>query len=44
VLNGQLIATRPGGTLLFSESILSETSDPLGQVITGSHWLRVTVR
>ncbi|MEE9236032.1 MAG: SpoIVB peptidase S55 domain-containing protein [Candidatus Acidoferrales bacterium] len=44
VLNPQSAAGQPGGTLLFYESILSETSQPLGQVITGSHWLLLTVR
>lgn len=44
VLNHQSNTLRPGGTLLFYESILNETSEKLGQVITGSHWLRLTVR
>jgi hypothetical protein len=30
--------------MLFYESILNEASEPVGQVITGSHWLRLTVR
>lgn len=44
VLNHQAAAVRPGGTLLFYESILNEASEPLGQVVSGSHWLRLVVR
>jgi len=42
VLNHQAAVGRPGGTLFFS--ILNETSEPLDQVVSGSHWLRLTVR
>jgi len=44
VLNHQSSSVRPGSSMLFYESILNEASEPLGQVITGSHWLRLTVR
>jgi hypothetical protein len=44
VLNHQSSSVRSGSSMLFYESILNEASQPLGQVITGSHWLRLTVR
>jgi len=44
VLNHKSSSMRPGSTMLFYESILNEASEPVGQVITGSHWLRLTVR
>jgi len=44
VLSDPNMAFRPGGGLLFYESILNEASEPLGVVITGSQWLRITVR
>jgi hypothetical protein len=44
VLNHKSSSVRPGSTLLFYESILNEASEPVGRVITGSHWLRLTVR
>ena len=44
VLSQKSVATRPGSTMLFYESILNEASEPLGQVISGSYWLSVTVR
>jgi hypothetical protein len=44
VLNDQISSMRPGANLLFGESILDESSQPLDQVVSGSHWLRVTVR
>jgi hypothetical protein len=44
VLNHKSSSVRPGSTMLFYESILNEASEPVGQVITGSHWLRLTVR
>lgn len=44
VLNHKSSSLQPGSTILFYESILNEASEPLGQVITGSHWLRLTVR
>ena len=34
----------PGRTIVSYQSILNESSQPLGQVITGSRWLQVTVR
>ena len=34
----------PGGTIVSYQSIVNESSQPLGQVITGSRWLQVTVR
>lgn len=42
VLNHQAALGRPGNTLFFS--VLNENSEPLDQVLTGSHWLRLTVR
>jgi hypothetical protein len=42
VLNHQAALGRPGNILFFS--ILNENSEPLDQVVTGSHWLRLTVR
>jgi hypothetical protein len=44
VLNHQSASVRPGSSMLFYESILNEASEPLGQVIIGSHWLLLTVR
>ncbi|MBI4466698.1 MAG: hypothetical protein HY656_04650 [Acidobacteria bacterium] len=44
VLNHQAALGRPGGGMLFGESLVSETSEPLSQVITGSRWLRLIVR
>lgn len=44
VLSQKSVATRPGSTMLFFESILTEASEPLDQVISGSYWLTVTVR
>lgn len=44
VLNHQSAGVRTGGTMLFYESILKEADEPLGQVVTGSHWLYLTVR
>ncbi len=44
VLNHNTSAARPGSSLLFYESVLSETSEPLGQVVSGSQWLSLTVR
>jgi hypothetical protein len=44
VLNHQSSSVRPGSSMLFYQSILNEASEPLGQVITGSHWLRLSVR
>jgi len=44
VLSQKSVATRPGSTMLFFESILNEASEPLDQVISGSYWLTVTVR
>src|SRR3970040_2344546 len=42
VLNHQAALGRPGNLLFFS--VLNENSEPLDQVLTGSHWLRLTVR
>ena len=42
VLNHQAALGRPGNILFFS--VLNENSEPLDQVLTGSHWLRLTVR
>jgi len=44
VLDNQSASVRPGSSMLFYESILNEASEPLDQVITGSHWLLLTVR
>ncbi|MFQ5927903.1 MAG: hypothetical protein ACE5MH_10780, partial [Terriglobia bacterium] len=44
VLKRQSAGVRPSGTMLFYESILNEADEPLGQVVTGSHWLYLTVR
>ena len=44
VLNQKSASTPPGSTMLFFESILNEASEPLGQVVTGSYWLNLTVR
>ena len=44
VLSQKSVATRPGSSMLFYESILNEASEPLDQVISGSYWLTVTVR
>jgi hypothetical protein len=44
VLNRQSAAGVPGGPLLFYESILTEVSEPIGQVTSGSQWLQITVR
>jgi hypothetical protein len=44
VLNDDTTVPRQGSPLYFPQSILTEADVPLGQVITGSHWLTVTVR
>ncbi len=44
VLNDDSTVPRQGSPLYFPQSILTEADVPLGQVITGSHWLTVTVR
>ncbi|MFQ5927568.1 MAG: hypothetical protein ACE5MH_09065, partial [Terriglobia bacterium] len=44
VLRNQSATGQPGGTVVFYESILKEASEPLAQVVSGSHWLRVRVR
>ncbi len=44
VLNDNTTVPRQGSPLYFPQSILTEAEVPLGQVITGSHWLTVTVR
>ncbi len=44
VLNDDTTVPRQGSPLYFPQSILTEADLPLGQVITGSHWLTVTVR
>ncbi|MFQ5777785.1 MAG: SpoIVB peptidase S55 domain-containing protein [Terriglobia bacterium] len=44
VLNRQSASVRPRSALLSYQSILHETAEPLGQVVSGSQWLRLTVR
>lgn len=44
VLNRQSASVRPNNALLSYQSILHETAEPLGQVVSGSQWLRLTVR
>ncbi len=44
VLGNQTATGQQGGTLVFYDSILGETSERLGLVVTGSHWLQVQVR
>ncbi|HXE76097.1 MAG TPA: hypothetical protein VNN18_10745 [Candidatus Xenobia bacterium] len=44
VLNDDTTVPRQGSPLYFPQSILTEANLPLGQVITGSHWLTLTVR
>jgi len=44
VLNDDTTVPRQGSPLYFPQSILTEADVPLGQVITGSHWLTITVR
>jgi hypothetical protein len=44
VLSNQSATGQPGGTILFYDSLLSEVSEPLELVVSGSHWLQVRVR
>lgn len=44
VLSNQSATGQPGGTILFYDSLLSEVSEPLALVVSGSHWLQVRVR
>lgn len=44
VLKDKSASVRPGGTMLIYQSILNEAFEPLDQVVTGSHWIPLSVR